>query len=60
MRNSFLLFLSVGFLPACTISLTNVMTNGSASDVVDDTQTTSPDVKPDVSVSILPKTKTKA
>lgn len=40
----------VGVLTSCTYSITMVHTEGQASDVVDETQTNTPDVKADVSI----------
>lgn len=44
------LLLGIAIASSCTMSLNVVHTQGSASDVVDDTQTASPDVKADVSI----------
>ena len=48
MKISFLIILF--FLCACTYSINMVHTQGSASDVVDETQSAEPDVKADVSI----------
>jgi len=37
----------------CTISLQNVMTDGTASDLIDEEQTASPDVKTDLSIPAM-------
>jgi len=42
------------FLTACTISLQNISTKGTATDIVDQEQQASPDVKTTVPVSGLP------
>lgn len=43
--------LVIGMLTSCTYSITMVHTEGSASDVVDEQQTPTADVKPDIKVS---------
>lgn len=40
----------IGCLTACTYSINMVHTQGSASDVVDETQSNEPDVKADLSI----------
>lgn len=40
------------FLTSCTLSMIQTDTHGTASDVVDDTSTSSPDIKPDVNLSL--------
>lgn len=40
------------FLSSCTLSFTNISTHGSATDLVDEEQTASPDVKPNISLPI--------
>ncbi len=44
-------------LCSCTLSFQNIDTHGTATDLVDDTQSASPNVSPNVSVpvSVLPK-----
>ncbi len=39
-------------LVGCTISFQNVMTSGKAEDLIDEQQTTSPDVHPDTNLSV--------
>lgn len=39
------------FLSACTLSFTNVHTNGEATDVVDSTPTSTTDVKPSTNLN---------
>jgi hypothetical protein len=40
-------------LDSCTLSFTNISTHGSASDLVDEEQTASPDVKTDLSLPVI-------
>ena len=44
----------VSSLSSCTYSITMVHTEGTASDVVDETATNSPDVRPDITIPITP------
>ncbi len=41
-------------ISSCTYSITMVHTEGTASDVVDETATNSPDIKPDITIPITP------
>ncbi len=50
MKNIIILFLLTG----CTINIFQTDTHGSASDVVDETSTISPDIKPEISVPLSP------
>jgi len=43
-------YLALAALCSCTYSITMVHTEGTASDVVDETQTAEPDIKADVSL----------
>jgi len=51
------LVVAITTLNSCTLSYQNISTEGQASDVVDENQTASPDVKADVTanVSAVPK-----
>jgi hypothetical protein len=53
---SFVLFilalLLISMLTSCTITQTLVHTEGTASDVVDETETTSPDVRPTTNLTV--------
>lgn len=51
MKKLYILAISV-MLTGCTLSFSNVDTHGTATDVVDDTLTTSPTVSPDISVPV--------
>lgn len=42
------------YLTGCTYSITMVHTEGTASDVVDETATNSPDIKPDITIPLTP------
>ncbi len=42
------------FFTSCTLSFTNISTHGTATDLVDEEQTTSPDVKPNISIPNIP------
>jgi len=44
--------LSLIFLTACTYSITMVHTEGTATDVVDETQRADPDIKTDLTVPV--------
>ena len=49
----FILFAAVTFfLSGCTLSFTNVSTHGTASDVVDDTQSAEPNIAPTLTVPL--------
>lgn len=48
-----IVFLSVA-ISSCTYSITMVHTEGTASDVVDETATNSPNVSPDIKIPITP------
>ena len=48
----FVLAAMLFLLSSCTITQTMVHTEGTASDVVDETETTSPDVKPTTNLTI--------
>lgn len=48
-----LFLLLVFILSSCTISFQNISTHGIAEDLVDENQTASPDVKPNVSIPAL-------
>lgn len=39
---------------SCSLSFTNIDTHGSANDLVDEEQTTSPDIKTDVKLPVIP------
>lgn len=56
-RYTWLLLISAINLCSCSISYQNISTHGTATDLVDETQTTSPDVKADMNadVSFVPK-----
>lgn len=43
-------------LTGCTLSFQNVDTHGAATDLIDENQTSQPNISPDASVSIIPKT----
>jgi len=45
-----LAFICFMMLDSCTLSFTNVDTHGTATDLVDETQTASPDVKTDLTL----------
>lgn len=47
---AFLSIITITFLPSCTVSMTMVHTEGMASDVVDETDTVSPDVSPNLTI----------
>lgn len=49
--------IAIGFLivtTGCTISMQNISTHGTATDLVDEEQTTTPDIKTDLSLPIKP------
>lgn len=48
------IFALVTTISSCTYSITMVHTEGTASDVVDETATTSPNVSPDIKIPITP------
>lgn len=48
------LFLVMLFLQSCTYSITMAHTEGSATDLIDETQTNTPDVSPTVTLPIVP------
>ncbi len=52
--NKFFVSFSLMFLTSCTISFQNISTHGTATDVLDSAQTTSPDVKPVLTVPLTP------
>jgi len=41
-------------LSGCTLSFTNISTHGTATDLVDEEQTASPDVKSDLTIPMIP------
>lgn len=47
-------FLLCTFLQSCTYTITMVHTEGSATDVVDETQSTQADIKPDLTIPLHP------
>ena len=42
------------FLCSCTISFQNVSTHGTATDLIDEAQTNTPDVSPNIALPITP------
>lgn len=44
--------ISIAIFTGCTLSFTNVSTHGNASDLIDEEQTTSPDVKTDLTLPV--------
>lgn len=49
-----IVYLALFLLQSCTYSITMVHTEGTASDVVDETQSNTPNVSPDVNIPITP------
>ncbi len=54
MKNLFLLSMIALFLASCTISFQNISTHGTATDLVDENQAATADVKPVISVPLSP------
>jgi hypothetical protein len=53
-----LLTLGIGFMLfmfcSCTLSYQNIITHGTASDLVDDNQTADPDITPSITIPVKP------
>ncbi len=49
-----LIIFCLNLLVGCTISFQNIDTHGTATDLVDENQTASPDVKSDLSIPLTP------
>lgn len=52
MKKLILISLFAGLLTACTLSFQNIDTHGTATDLVDDTQSNTPNVSPNISVPV--------
>lgn len=55
MKKLIIALAAIGLLTACTYSITMVHTEGTASDVVDETATNTPSTSVSVPVSVVPK-----